>query len=117
LALYEKNKANTTKARIQQSTETYYKTYNKRKKTKAIVLKFKEINLKFEKVQDKKVSKSSRCTFNHSYYQKTLSYKGLGLCNLKHNRNQNLHVIAETKAENIQIQYIIQCYVRNYLHF
>jgi len=28
-----------------------------------------------------------------------------------------LHVVAETKAENIQIQCIIQCYVRNYLHF
>ena len=23
------------------------------------------------------------CTFNHNYYQKTLSYMGLGLCNLK----------------------------------
>jgi len=54
---------------------------------KIIVVKFEEISLKFEKVRDNikfiKVRKSSRCTFNHNYYQKTPSYMGLGLCNLR----------------------------------
>jgi len=93
--------------------------------TRNIVVKFEEINLsskKFNKVPDKlkfvKVRKSSRCKFDHNYYRMTLSCMGLDLCNLKKTTEiRILHVVAETKADDIQIRCIIQCYVRNYLHF
>ena len=85
---------------------TNYKQRNMRT-TRFIVVKFEKINLKFEKVRDA-----------HSITTIIGRHSVTWAFNLKKdNRNQNLHAIAETKAENIQIQCIIQCYLRNYLHF
>ena len=74
-----------------------------------IVVKFEDVKLKFEKVR-----KSSRCTFNHNYYQKTLSYMGLGLCNL--NKKLSYRRGTARCVVSIEILPIATRQYRNYLY-